>query len=197
MWTIELVVMAAMIAFNSVFAAYEIALASVGLARLDTLVHEGRRGAASAMRMKQGMEASLAVVQLGITLVGAIAAATGGAGATESIEPLLRELGFSAGMSQFLAIATIVVPLTVVTIIFGELVPKVFALGNREWVCLRLSPVMEWFGICVWPAVWFLEGTTSLIVRLGERQWKGREPESAPRRCKNCGRLRRSRARRG
>ena len=154
MWTIELVVMACMIALNGVFAAYEIALASIGLARLDTLVQERRRGAAAAMRMKQGIEGSLAVVQLGITLVGAIAAATGGAGAEESIEPAMLEFGFSAAMARFLAVAVIVLPLTVVTIIFGELVPKVFALGNREWVCLRLSPLMEWFSWCVWPAVW-------------------------------------------
>jgi len=179
MWTIELVVMGVMIALNSVFAAYEIALASIGLARLDTLVSEGRRGAAAAMRMKQSIEGSLAVVQLGITLVGAIAAATGGAGAEETIEPLIAELGFSPGMSQFLAIATIVLPLTVVTIIFGELVPKVFALGNREWVCLKLSPLMEWFSYCVWPAVWLLESTTTLIVRLGERRWKGRRADSS------------------
>jgi putative hemolysin len=178
MWTVELIVMAIMIALNSVFAAYEIALASVGLARLDSLVHEGRRGAASAMRMKQGMEGSLAVVQLGITLVGAIAAATGGAGAEESLEPYFLEAGFSRGAAQFIAIAAIVLPLTVVTIIFGELVPKVFALGNREWVCLRLSPLMEGFSYCVWPAVWFLETTTSLIVRLGERNWKGAQQHS-------------------
>jgi putative hemolysin len=178
MWTVELIVMALMIALNSVFAAYEIALASIGLARLDTLAHEGRHGAASALRMKHGMEGSLAVVQLGITLVGAIAAATGGAGAQESIEPLLLARGFSAGSAQFIAIAAIVLPLTIVTIIFGELVPKVFALGNREWVCLRLSPLMEWFSYCVWPAVWFLETTTSLIVRLGERSWKGRKGDS-------------------
>lgn len=178
MWTVELIVMAVMIALNSVFAAYEIALASIGLARLDTLAHEGRRGAASALRMKHGMEGSLAVVQLGITLVGAIAAATGGAGAEESLEPLILARGYSAGAAQFISIAAIVLPLTIVTIIFGELVPKVFALGNREWVCLRLSPLMEWFSYCVWPAVWFLETTTSLIVRLGERTWKGRQGDS-------------------
>ena len=85
MWTIELAVMAVMIGFNSIFAGYEIALASVGLAPLDTLVKEKRRGAVAAWRMKQNMEGSLAVVQLGITLVATIAAATGGAGAEESI----------------------------------------------------------------------------------------------------------------
>lgn len=175
MWTIELLVMGLMIVINSVFAAYEIALASVGLARLDTLARDHHRGAAAALRMKQNIEASLAVVQLGITLVGAVAAATGGAGAEESLEPWLRGLGLSAGMAQFIAIAIVVVPLTVVTIIFGELVPKVFALRNKEWVCLKLSPAMEWFAWCTWPAVWLFETSVSVIMSWGERRFrKGR-----------------------
>ena len=169
MWTIELIVIAAMIAFNSVFAAYEIALAAVGLGRLHALVMERRRGAVAALRMKQKMEASLAVVQLGITVVGATAAAICGAGAEESIEPTLRGFDLSEGVSQFLAIALVVAPLTVITIILGELVPKVFALRNKEWVCLKLSPVMQWFAYSVWPAVWFLEAAVTWIMKWGER----------------------------
>lgn len=169
MWSFEIAVMLLMIGFNSVFAAYEIALASVSAGRLHSLVNEKHRGAASAMRMKENIEASLAVVQLGITLVGVVAAATGGAGASESIEPVLRNWGLSAEVAQFLAIATVVLPLTVATILIGELVPKVFALRNKEWVCLTLSPVMEWFSICVRPAVWFFEKTVSWIVRWGRR----------------------------
>jgi putative hemolysin len=157
MWTVELIVIAAMIAFNSVFAAYEIALASVGVGRLHTFVEQKRRGAAAALRMKNNMEASLAVVQLGITLVGVIAAATGGAGAEETIEPVFRRWGLSANLAQVLAIALVVVPLTFITIVFGELIPKVFALKNKEWVCLKLSPPMEWFAVVVRPAVWILE----------------------------------------
>lgn len=172
MWGIELAVVAVMVAFNSVFAAYEIALASVTAARLDGLVKDGRRGAASALRMKQSMEASLAVVQLGITLVGAVAAATGGAGAEQSIQPILHGWGVPVSFSRFLAIALVVAPLTVVTIILGELVPKVFALRNKEWVCLKLSPPMELFSYSVWPAVWFLESTVTLIMKIGERSWK-------------------------
>ncbi|MCR9296133.1 MAG: CNNM domain-containing protein, partial [bacterium] len=75
MWTIEIIVIVLMIGFNSVFAAYEIALASIGLGRLHALARERKRGAAAALHMKQKMEASLAVVQIGITLVGATAAA--------------------------------------------------------------------------------------------------------------------------
>jgi putative hemolysin len=171
-WTIELLVMAVMIVINSVFAGFEIALASVGLARLDTLAREHRSGAAAALRMKGNMEASLAVVQLGITLVGAIAAATGGAGAEESLEPWLIGIGLSPGMAQFLAIGIVVVPLTVVTIIFGELVPKIFALRNKEWVCLKLSPAMEWFAWFTWPAVWVFEKSVTVIMSWGERRWK-------------------------
>jgi putative hemolysin len=175
MWTIELIVILVMIAFNGVFAAYEIALASVGLGRLHSLAAQRRPGAAAALRMKQKMEASLAVVQLGITLVGATAAATGGAGATESIEPVLRARGFSGGVSQVLAIALVVTPLTVVTIIAGELIPKVFALRNRERVCLKLSPAIQMFSYSVWPAVWFLEATVRWIVRWGSRGRQSRE----------------------
>lgn len=83
---IEWLVMVLMIALNSIFAGYEIALASIGLGTLHNLVKDRRTGANSALRMKTKMEASLAVVQLGITLVGVIAAATGGVGAEESIE---------------------------------------------------------------------------------------------------------------
>jgi putative hemolysin len=169
MWTIELIVIAAMIAFNSVFAGYEIALASIRQGRLHALVRDRRRGAAAALRMKQNMEASLAAIQLGITVVAAVAAATGGAGAEESIEPVLKDWGLSDAVARFLAIALVVAPLTVITIIFGELVPKVFALGNKQWVCLTLSPPMEWFAYSVWPAVKVLEFTVTWIVKLGER----------------------------
>ncbi len=173
MWGIELIVMGAMILFNGVFAAYEIALASISVSRLHALAASRVRGAASAEYMKRNMEGSLAGVQLGITLVGAVAAAVGGAGAEEKIAPLLqRTFGLSGAIADLLAIATIVAPLTVVTIIFGELIPKVFALRNKERVCLRLSPAMHWFVRAVWPIVGALEGSVTLLMRLAGR-WFG------------------------
>jgi putative hemolysin len=169
MWGIELLVMGAMIAVNSVFAGYEIALASVGAGRLQRLVDEGRRGAKIALHMKQNIEASLAVVQLGITLVGVIAAAVGGAGAEETMAPGLEaSLGVSEDVSEILAIALVVLPLTVVTIIFGELIPKVFALRNAERVTLALSPVMRWFSLSVWPAVRLFESIVMGVMALGQ-----------------------------
>lgn len=179
MWTFELAVIALMIVFNGVCAAYEIALASVSSGRLHHLVKRGRRGAAAASRMKEKMEGSLAVVQLGITLAGAIAAATGGAGAEEALAPALQQAGLSAAWSRLAALALVVAPLTVVTIVVGELVPKVFALRNKEFVCLALSPAMEWFAFALRPAVWALERSASWIVRWSERRQPHGEGDSA------------------
>jgi len=76
----EIFIILLMLFVNAVFAAYEMALASISRARLSTLCQQKKKGAVEAVYMKDRMEASLAVVQLGITLAGAIAAATGGAG---------------------------------------------------------------------------------------------------------------------
>ncbi len=178
MWTVELVVIVVLIVVNGVFSGYEIALATIEKYRLQSLSADGRRGSAAALRMKQKMESSLAVVQLGITLVGAAAAATGGAGAEEWIQPALLRWGLSDGVSQFLAISLVVAPLTVITIIFGELVPKVFSMQNREWVCLQISPFMESFSYAVWPAVWFLEACVTRITRWSD--WGSRSEENVP-----------------
>lgn len=171
MFSIELLVMAVMIIFNSVFAAFEIALASVTLTRLRILADEGRKGASAAVYMKDNMEASLAGVQLGITLVGAVAAATGGAGAEERLAPTFQQwFGISSGAAEFFAIIAVVLPLTFVTIIFGELIPKVFALRNKEYVCLKMSPPMKLFVTVVWPVVWCLETVVSRLMSWGERR---------------------------
>ena len=100
MGIIELVIMVAMVLFNGVFAGYEIALAAVTVARLQVLTRENRAGAKAALYMKENMEASLAAVQVAITLLAAIAAAIGGAGAAENIKPFLAS---SFGLSSSVA----------------------------------------------------------------------------------------------
>jgi len=129
-------------------------------------------GAVAALEMKEGIERSLAVVQLGITLVGLIAGATGGASASGELTPILEAWGLGTSTANVLAILLVVVPLTALTIVIGELVPKLFALRNKEWVCLRLSPIMWWFSRCVWPLVWLLEASASGLMDFSERFWR-------------------------
>jgi putative hemolysin len=157
-----------MLVLNGIFAAYEIALASVRVNRLQMLVEARRRGAAIALKMKNRMEASLAVVQLGITLVGAIAAATGGASADEAIAPMLatqlQKWNLPAQWANALALVCFVIPLSAATIMVGELIPKVLAIKYSEYVCLMLSPIMWLMSLIFYPVVWLFENLTTLFV---------------------------------
>lgn len=166
-------VIVVMLLLNGLFAAYELALASVRTDRLRQLNEQKRRGAGVALRMKGRMEASLAAVQLGITFVGAIAAALGGASAEESLapqlEPILVRAGLPSNLADFLAIACVVIPISALTIIVGELIPKVFALKNAELVCLLLSPAMWVFSVVCFPAIWLFEAISTQFVALIER----------------------------
>jgi putative hemolysin len=172
MGLIELIAMLAMVCLNGVFAGYEIALASINIGRLQLLLRDNRAGAKAALYMKQNMEGSLATMQVVITLLGAIAAAIGGAGAQQSIKPLLRDtFGLSSATAAWLAIALVVIPLTFITIMVGELIPKVFSMRHPEWVCLRLSPAMRWFSFAAWPAVWLFESSVQSMMTWGERRW--------------------------
>ena len=116
------------------------------------------------------MEGSLAVVQLGITLVGAIAAAVGGASVDDGSSPELIQLtfGVSERVADVIALICFVLPLAAVTIVVGELIPKVLAIKNAEWVCITLSPLMWAFALVVYPAVLLFEWLTMTFVRLIE-----------------------------
>jgi magnesium and cobalt exporter, CNNM family len=166
--TVVLIIIA-MLFLNGVFAAYELALASVRLDRLKVLADHKRRGAVTALRMKNRMEGSLAVVQLGITVVGAIAAATGGASVHEKFTPVIVDaLQVPERVAHAIALVCFVIPLAAVTIVVGELIPKVLAIKNAEWVCTALSPLMWAFALVVYPAVLLFEWITMTMVRLVE-----------------------------
>ncbi len=172
----ELAVILVMLVFNAFFAAYEMGLASISRARLAILLNEKKKGAAEAAFMKDKMEASLATIQLGITMVGAVAAATGGAGAGKTFAPYLQDkLGISGTLSGIVAIVLLIIPLTFVIIVFGELVPKMLALNNKEWVVLRLSPVMKVLSRAIHPVVSIIEITVKKVVGLLTR-WSRFEP---------------------
>lgn len=169
----EFVIIAVMLTLNAVFAGYEMALASVSRARLIVLVSQKKKGAEAAAFMKDRMEASLAVVQLGITLVGAIAAATGGAGVGETLEPyLINVFGISQTFAEIVALTCLVIPLSAFTIVFAELIPKMFALNNREWVCLKLSPMMKLFSLIAYPIVSVFETIVKKVVLFGSQKMK-------------------------
>jgi putative hemolysin len=163
----ELIMIGIMLFFNALFAAYEMALASVTAARLSVLAGEKKRGAAEAVYMKGRMEASLAIIQLGIALVGTFAAATGGVGIEQRLSPYLIEtLKINHFAAEALSLVFLIIPLTFVIVVFGELVPKILALNNREWVVLRLSPFMKLLSVIGNPVISVVESVVKWTVRI-------------------------------
>jgi putative hemolysin len=167
MFGYELAVIILMLVLNAVFAAYEMGLASISRARIAVLVNEKKRGAVEAAFMKDRMEASLAVVQLGITLVGAVAAATGGAGVQESFAPYLQSTWhISKILSEVLSLVFLIIPLILAIIVFAELVPKMIALNNKEWIVLKLSPIMKLLSRIAYPVVSVIEVVVKKVVSI-------------------------------
>src|SRR5262245_52784669 len=168
----------AMVVLTAVFAAYELALASVRITRLKALAESKWPGAATALRMKSRMEGSLAAVQLGMTLTSLIAGAVGGANVEEQLSPAIRNwLQVSNHLADAIALVCFVVPLAALTTIIGELVPKVLAIKNAELVCLTLSPSISSFAFIVYPAFLLFDCLTTTLVRVLESLLPRRQTE--------------------
>ncbi|MDD5440501.1 MAG: hemolysin family protein [Candidatus Omnitrophica bacterium] len=168
----ELIVIALMLVLNAVLAAYEMALASISKTRLGFLLGEKKRGSLEASYMKEHMEASLTVIQIGITLAGVCAAATGGAGIETGFAPFLHDsLHVSMPLANLFAMLFFIIPLGIIMIIFAELVPKMLGLHNKEWVVLSLSPTMRVFLKVLTPLVGLIEKITKYLVAYGKQKW--------------------------
>lgn len=154
----ELAIIALMLVFNAAFAAYEMALAAVPKSHLRHLKEKNVPGAAAAWFMKEKLESSFSLIQLGITLAGAGAAATGGAGINEYLVPVLSaRYGLTPWAAEAAGIVLFVLPLSGVSIVFGELVPKVFAIENREFILLSASPFFRALHTLFYPLLFVFE----------------------------------------
>ncbi|MBF0330333.1 MAG: DUF21 domain-containing protein [Candidatus Omnitrophica bacterium] len=162
---LEILIIIVTLVCTAFFAAYEMALASVSRARLHVLEARKVNGAVEAVFMKSNMEASLAVLQLGITFLAAVAGATGGLSAGDLLSPYLVErFHFSTAVSDAISLMVIVIPLSGMTVVFAELMPKIMAINNRERVCLGLSPFMRGLFQAFHPVVRVLERVVKWVI---------------------------------
>ncbi|MEN9724381.1 MAG: hypothetical protein RJB38_2367 [Pseudomonadota bacterium] len=163
----EILVISACLVLNALFAAYEMAFVSVPRPELRRLARGGDRSAKMVLELRESPERTLSIIQIGITLVGAISAAVGGAGASESLEPLLREsLGLSESSAEFLSILAVVLPLTFLSVVVGELVPKSLALKSPVKIVLRGARWLVLVDRILAPAVSSLEWSTKWLLRV-------------------------------
>ena len=160
---LELGLIALGILLNGFFAASEIALVSARVSRLRAM-RAPAASVAAALRLKESPETFLATVQIGITLVGTLASAVGGAAAVEALTPVLVELGLGRA-AQPLALGVVVLVITYASLVVGELVPKAIALRDPERLAVRAARPILWLSRVSGRVVAVLTASTSAILR--------------------------------
>ncbi|MDP9196271.1 MAG: hemolysin family protein [Pseudomonadota bacterium] len=164
MW--EILVILVLVALNGFFALSEMALVSSRRPRLRQLAGKKVRGAKTAVQLSQNPSTFLSTVQVGITLTGIMAGAYGGASVAEKLAPHLEQVSWIAPYAYTAALGIVVLALTLVSLILGELVPKRIALLNPEAIASAVSPLMLALSRLSAPVVWILGKLSDAVLRL-------------------------------
>ena len=139
---IEIVVILALILLNGVLALSEIAVISARRVRMQTRANQGDLGARAALDLSEHPTGFLSTVQVGITRVGVLAGAFGGATIAEPLADWLNQVTWLTPYSEGVAVVIVVLTITYLSLIFGELVPKRLALNDPEKVAAAVARPM-------------------------------------------------------
>jgi putative hemolysin len=166
----EILVLLSLVLLNGVLALSEAAILSARKSRLQQWADEGRGGAAAALALASDPSRFLSTVQVGITLVGVLSGAIGGATVAQSLEPHLAMLPWVGERAGEFALAIVVAVLAAVSLVFGELVPKRLALLDPEAAAAAIARPLQLASRFCAPAVAALATVTDVVVRaLGVR----------------------------
>lgn len=163
---IEIAIVLFLTVLNGVLAMSELAVVSARPARLKVMAEQGSRGAETALRLASDPGRFLSTVQIGITLVGVLSGAFSGATLGARLSLWLQLQGLSVTASDALGVGTVVVLITYLSLIVGELVPKQVALRNAEGVAARVAIPMSVLSRVAAPLVWLLDGSGKLVLAL-------------------------------
>ena len=163
---IEILIVAILTLVNGLLAMSELAVVSARAARLRVLVAEGSNGAKVALKLQEDPGKFLASVQIGITLVGVLSGAFSGATLGDRLGQTLAGAGLDPVIAAPLGVGLVVVMITYLSLIIGELVPKQIALRNPEKVAARVAPAMTLIATVAAPLVFLLDLSGRLVLRV-------------------------------
>jgi len=163
---IEIVVVLTLIGVNALFALSEMAVVSSNRARLTVLERKGFPGAARARVLAEDPQRFLPTVQVGITLVAVLSGVFGGARGAVLVTPLLTAIGVPGPLAASLSLFAVVVLITYLTLVLGELVPKQLALRDPERVAAAVARWLTILAGIVSPFVWVLSHSSAAVLRL-------------------------------
>lgn len=166
----EFIIVFICVFFNGLLSASEMAFVTVRKSQLREAAKRGSRSAEYVLKMRDNPERTLSIVQIGITLLGAIAAAVGGVGAEETLSPLLEQsFGLSENAAEVGAIAIVVIPITYLSVVLGELIPKSLALRNALTISLLAAYLFRFLDRLLSPVISIFEWSTRRALTLFSR----------------------------
>jgi putative hemolysin len=163
---LQLAVVLVLILINGFFALAEMAVISARKARLQHAAELGSAGAQVALELKRDAGRFLSTVQVGITVIGVLASVFGGATLADTIARGLRSVHGWDTYSDSVSFAIVVVAISYLTLILGELVPKRIALGRPEAIAQRLSGFLRALARLFGPIEWLLSASSNVVLRL-------------------------------
>ncbi len=155
----------AFVLIGGVFAAAEISLVSLRDGQAKALAGRGRRGRTVA-ELNEDPNRFLAAVQVGVTLMGFLSAAFGGATLSDDLTPVLESWNVPGGLAGPLALVLVTIAISYLSLVLGELVPKRLALQRAELFALALGPFIDKVSKISRPVIWLLSQSTNAVVRL-------------------------------
>jgi len=154
------------IVINGIFVMSEMAIASSRQARLQQRINDGDKKADAALKLNQDPNMFLATVQIGITLISVLTGVVGGATFAEPLGRILANVPILSHYAESIALGIVVVSITIVSIVVGELLPKRIALHNPELFASALAGPMIFVSKVFTPIVWFFSRITDGLLRL-------------------------------
>ena len=162
----EIAVLLLLIVLNALFALSELALVSANRARLSVLEDKRVPGAARARTLTENPQTFLPTVQVGITLVSILSGVFGGAQVAAHLTPWLERAGIAPRFAPSVALAAVVLAITYLTLVVGELVPKQLALRQPERIAALVARPLSVLARVAAPFVWVLGHSSDLVLRL-------------------------------
>jgi putative hemolysin len=172
----EIAVVVVLIIANGIFAMSEMSVVSARRSRLQQLANEGSAAARAALELSSHPDKFLSTIQIGITLIGILAGAFGGATLASKIGDWLQTVPAIAPYAQAIGFLVVVVSITYLTLIIGELVPKRIALNSPEKIASIIARPMTLLSRVAAPVVAVLSFSTNAIFRLLRIQPPGDAP---------------------
>lgn len=162
----EVFILLALILANGLFTMSEIALVSARKGRLESLANKGDLKAKVALDLTTNPEKFLSTAQIGITLISIITGVYSGNKFGRDIEPIVARIDLLSPYAATISTVLVVIVVTFLSIIFGELIPKKFGLLRAEKISRMVAGPMNFLSKLGYPFVWTLSNVTNLIFKL-------------------------------